>query len=94
MGRTFYPVAKWRIIPGTRLFNGPGPGGRDVSHGVNINLRATQGMEERKIAVWYARSVDASEMRPRDAVAGYLDDENPPDHLLVTQSGVSVIDSE
>jgi hypothetical protein len=50
-------MARWSIGRDTRRFDGPGPGGRDVSHGVNVYLRGAEGAE-RKIAVWYARGVD------------------------------------
>lgn len=85
-------MAKWKIWHGTRRFAGPGPGGRVVSHGVNVNLRDESGIE-RKIAVWYAPQVREVDNQPKKAVQPYLDDDDPPHHLLVSDAGVSVIDA-
>jgi hypothetical protein len=83
-------MPKWTVKPETRRFEGPGPGGRDVSHGVNVYLRGAGG-QERKIAVWYVRGEHEQAMRPREAVRPYLDEDEPPEHLLVSGGGVSVI---
>lgn len=83
-------MAKWRVKPETRRFDGPGPDGRDVSHGVNVYLESTSGGGERKIAVWYARS-EHEGVRPKEAVRAFLDDDDPPLHLLVSGGGVSAI---
>jgi hypothetical protein len=58
---------------------------------VNVYLKHSETGRETKIAVWYARSAGEDAIRARDAVAGYLDEDSPPEHLLVTETGVSVI---
>jgi len=67
-----------------RRFAGPGPEGRDVTHGVNVHLVGPNA--RREIAVWYSlRSTTEADMRPRQAVQQFLDDELPPEHILVTR---------
>ena len=49
-----------------------------------------QGDDERRITVELSGSAARSghAFNPRDAVGGYLDDEDPPRHLIVTTDGV------
>ena len=88
-------MARWRIKPQRTHFEGPAPGGADVSHGVNVYLVDADG-NDRKIAVWYAARASGSgaDVRPPDAVRPYLDDLEPPAHLVVTSTGVSVLNAD
>jgi hypothetical protein len=86
-------MGKWPIQPRTRRFEGPAPGGADVTHGVNVYLRDAGG-NERKIAVWYTREQYERNVSTDNAVRAYLDDDEPPEHLVVTSSGVSVLGDE
>ena len=83
-------MAKWTIQAGERRFTGPGPGGCDVDHGVKVSIQSPH--DQRKVAVWYA-SKTSTKIRPHEAVMQYLDDDEPPAHLLVTGKDVSVIDA-
>lgn len=86
-------MAKWKLEPRMRRFPGdPGPDGRDCSHGANVYLRSET--RRRKIAVWYARGAHESALRPREAVREYLDLDDPPTAVLVTTTGVSVIEAQ
>jgi hypothetical protein len=86
-------MAKWTVRQRTQRFAGPGPGGRDVSHGVNVYLLDESGAE-RKIAVWYAPQVREVDNQPKRVVVPYLDDDDPPQHFLVSEADVSMIDAD
>lgn len=85
-------MAKWKIQPKSRRFDGPAPGGADVTHGENVYLKSLSGTET-KIAVWFASGY-AGDLSAKTAVREWLDEAAPPAHLLVTDGGVSALSLE
>ena len=82
-------MERWRVTRISGPFDGPGPNGAEVQSGVNVFIE--EGSDGRKITVWYVDNASKSDVRPRDAVHAYLDDDAPPKHVVVAASGVTVL---
>jgi hypothetical protein len=79
-------MSRWTVEREGSRFDGR-PGAADVAYGFNVHL---EGPGKQKIVVWYANGETAA-VSPREAVRPYLDDVDPPEHLLVHRNGVSVV---